>query len=78
VDWKKVNPYELIGRRPDHVGGNLVRFRLAGYDEMVLVSTNRTNMFVGLDINPIFITYQHQPIMRIIDYVMTQIFGLLL
>ena len=54
-----------------------MRFRWAAYDNLILVSKNRNDILLSVELSPTFITYQHQPIMRIIDYIMCQLIALL-
>ena len=51
-----MKPYKLIGRR-NGFDGELIKFSFGGYDEMVLVNSDRCNVFLFIDINPIFAIY---------------------
>jgi hypothetical protein len=57
-DFNKVLPFKLIGRRPgfptDEV---LVRFRFAGYDELIFPNADRVNVYLMIDVTPIFAIY---------------------
>jgi vacuolar protein sorting-associated protein 13A/C len=75
-DYEKVVPFKLIGRRPGYDGG-LVRFRFSGYEELIFPNADRVNVYLLIEIAPIFAIYQHQPIMRTIDYIIVQIVSLL-
>lgn len=68
VDFNKIVPFKLIGRRPGYEG-ELVRFRFGGYEELIYPNADRCNVFMLIEINPVFAIYQHQPIMRVIDYI---------
>jgi vacuolar protein sorting-associated protein 13A/C len=66
----------LVGRREGYVG-KIVRLKIGIYDEMVMINKEKVNIYVFVEVNPVFVIYQHQPIMRLIDYIIVQIVSLL-
>ena len=56
LEFKKINPIKLIGKR-DQYNIDILRFRFGGHDENILVSNDRTNLFLYAEVNPIFAIY---------------------
>ncbi len=75
VHYKNLGPMsKLLGRNPSSQSKkNLLDFKYAGYDNDFMINKEKITSFLQLDFESIFIVYQQQPIMRIIDYSMAQI-----
>ncbi|CAD8067129.1 unnamed protein product [Paramecium primaurelia] len=76
LEFHLIQPQKLIGKR-DFYDEWVIRFRFSGYDEIIIANQERVNTFLLIEINPIFAIYQHQPLMRQIDYIINQIVTLI-
>lgn len=56
-EYNKVIPFKLIGRRPNTEKDTLVKFRFAGYDEIIFPNADRVNVYLMIDIAPLFAIY---------------------
>ncbi|CAD8061213.1 unnamed protein product [Paramecium primaurelia] len=75
-EFHLIQPQKLVGKR-DVYDDWAVRFRFSGYDEIIIANQERINAFLLIEINPVFAIYQHQPLMRQIDYIINQIVALI-